>query len=104
MYFITKVPCIKGLENIDTIFNIDWETDDTTTVGFFKTLKEAELAVESGDIDVWGPQEGYVVIEQIEPGLFMGSKTVKWYCYNEVTEKYRITDVESIITNFAEIG
>lgn len=105
MYFITKVPTIKGIDSIDSLLEVDWGRDDLETVGYFKQLEDAERAIEEGRIDSFIKPKGYVVIEKIGEGIFQRSKTIKWYKYNDVTEKYRIVNnVESVIVNFAEIG
>ena len=74
MYFITTVDSKDG---------------DTRCVGYYSTFETAEEAVLDNACDIRETCYDYVVIENIEEGLYQYDQNPIWYKWDDLNEEYK---------------
>ena len=76
MFFITCFECCEESE-----FGFDGGVKKI--VGFTDTLEEADEVVSENQFDIHADTFMYVVIEEIEPGIYPTAEAEIWYAWSE---------------------
>lgn len=70
------------------ITTIDTRNNDKRCVGYYSTFENAETAVLNNACDIWETCYDYVVIENVDEGLYQYDQNAVWYKWNDLDEKY----------------